>query len=411
MPFRQDGPCDDHAEPSAEADGRRKTPDEFSAVFAALACLEGAASASRDLRSDGGEGIAASADSVADAATEGARSDAAPPAFAVPSDAETKVEVARLTPMPGSGVSRSDTAGIETAAAPAPTANAAGRPESPAADASAGRLATGDRPAAMTSGADSAFQLHVLVRPSTVGATATDRAASVDDAAGTIAAREGSLADRPDGIKSAVPPVDYGDRREDAPLEGDERGTDPPKGAAAQPSPTTDVAETAPAPPPQPHVRPTDGSGPAAPPDRVYQPAHHAAELVRQSLPHAAEAARQIGHGTVEIALSPEELGRVRLTIHSDDGATATVRLSADRHETLDLMRRHVDLLAQDLRDLGYRELSFSFQDQPQRGLVDFNRRGEESGVPLDQFPSSEAGAGLAPGSMRHADGSLDLRL
>lgn len=62
----------------------------------------------------------------------------------------------------------------------------------------------------------------------------------------------------------------------------------------------------------------------------------------------------------VEVTLSPEELGRVRMTLTTGDGGM-TLTLVADRPETLALMRRHIDQLAQDFRDMGFQNLSFSF--------------------------------------------------
>lgn len=73
----------------------------------------------------------------------------------------------------------------------------------------------------------------------------------------------------------------------------------------------------------------------------------------------------QMADQPVEIALSPEELGKVRLVLHaSEHGMVVTVH--AERPETLDLMRRNIGLLATDMRDLGYSELSFNFNDHPQ---------------------------------------------
>ena len=74
----------------------------------------------------------------------------------------------------------------------------------------------------------------------------------------------------------------------------------------------------------------------------------------------------QMADQPVEIALSPEELGKVRLVLHaSEHGMVVTVQ--AERPETLDLMRRNIGMLATDMRDLGYSELSFSFSDHPQQ--------------------------------------------
>ncbi|MCB1397781.1 MAG: flagellar hook-length control protein FliK [Rhodobacteraceae bacterium] len=64
--------------------------------------------------------------------------------------------------------------------------------------------------------------------------------------------------------------------------------------------------------------------------------------------------------GGFDLALDPQELGRVQLRlIHSDHGSTLFVQ--ADRPETMDLLRRHIGLLEQDLRALGHEQLSLRF--------------------------------------------------
>ena len=73
---------------------------------------------------------------------------------------------------------------------------------------------------------------------------------------------------------------------------------------------------------------------------------------------------------TTEIALSPVELGRVRLSMTATDGAL-TVTILAERPETSDLLRRHIDTLAQEFRDLGYEDLSFSFGSDSHGGSTD----------------------------------------
>lgn len=90
------------------------------------------------------------------------------------------------------------------------------------------------------------------------------------------------------------------------------------------------------------------------------------------------ETARHIAHqiataivpGTgkaTEILLNPEELGRVRMSMSSVDGNLTLVVL-ADRPETQELLRRHIDVLAQEFRDLGYDSVSFSFNADGQSG-------------------------------------------
>lgn len=63
----------------------------------------------------------------------------------------------------------------------------------------------------------------------------------------------------------------------------------------------------------------------------------------------------------VEISLHPRELGRVHMALAvSEHGMTLTI--TADRPETLDLMRRHIDQLAQEFRQLGQNEVGFAFR-------------------------------------------------
>jgi len=75
----------------------------------------------------------------------------------------------------------------------------------------------------------------------------------------------------------------------------------------------------------------------------------------------------------VELFLEPAELGRVRMTMSAGDG-TMVVTLNVERAETADLLRRNLDTLAQEFRNLGYDSLSFEFaggsadQDGPSDG-------------------------------------------
>ncbi|MFU8882074.1 MAG: flagellar hook-length control protein FliK [Rhodobacterales bacterium] len=88
--------------------------------------------------------------------------------------------------------------------------------------------------------------------------------------------------------------------------------------------------------------------------------------------------ARQVAHqfltaasanaqGTVDIQLNPESLGRVRINMTMADGAMI-MNIQADRMETLDLMRRNIDQLAQEFRMIGYDNISFSFGQNAKQG-------------------------------------------
>ena len=115
--------------------------------------------------------------------------------------------------------------------------------------------------------------------------------------------------------------------------------------------------------------------------------------------------ARATAEGTVEVRLQPEELGRVRLAL-SPVEAGVTVHISAERQDTLDLLRRHVDLLANDLLSQGYENLSFSFgQGNAQHKFDDQTdttaTASDGPGVLVEDFPTSSIGN----------DRRLDIRL
>ena len=67
--------------------------------------------------------------------------------------------------------------------------------------------------------------------------------------------------------------------------------------------------------------------------------------------------------GTTEIALNPEELGRVRLHMTVTD-QTVQIVIAAERPETSDLMRRHWDVLQQEFRSLGFQSVDLGFADE-----------------------------------------------
>jgi len=64
------------------------------------------------------------------------------------------------------------------------------------------------------------------------------------------------------------------------------------------------------------------------------------------------------GAGGVEIALNPEELGRVSIVLNGrDDGMHMTI--AVERPETLDMMRRHISVLTAEFEKLGYEGMTF----------------------------------------------------
>ena len=93
----------------------------------------------------------------------------------------------------------------------------------------------------------------------------------------------------------------------------------------------------------------------------------------------------------VELTLAPEELGRVRLSLQSHD-QTMVVTVQADRNDTLDLMRRHIDSLSREFREMGYSDVSFSFSQNPHQ-----DQPAPQSAVEVGASQSESVAAELTP--------------
>ena len=132
------------------------------------------------------------------------------------------------------------------------------------------------------------------------------------------------------------------------------------------------------------------------------------ADAPRPAMRSLAEALHRASDGKVEVTLNPEELGRVRLTLHSGDNAI-TVQVHADRGDTLDLMRRHADMLGSAMRELGYGDVVLDFGGQGQGRAP---QQMAEAGA--NTLPAEESAAAPQPAQARQGIGAasgLDLRL
>ncbi|WP_198167846.1 flagellar hook-length control protein FliK [Ketogulonicigenium robustum] len=220
-------------------------------------------------------------------------------------------------------------------------------------------------------------------------------------------------------LSQRTPPAPVPDTADAAPL--------PPTPNVVATAPVAVVAIAPPAsvtPPIQPAgppLQPAREDGDELLPDVPFDPqtttlAPHRARalgLAQLPPPHVAGVLNQIeaavarkGEGVVEIALSPEELGRLRLTLSEGQGGMV-MQIQADRPETLDLLRRNLDQLAADLRDLGYGSVDFSFHQQSQSDEPDTapqaRRMTYADGVAADAAPLTPRPAPLR--------GQLDIRI
>jgi hypothetical protein len=134
------------------------------------------------------------------------------------------------------------------------------------------------------------------------------------------------------------------------------------------------------------------------------------AEAARHAAPQVVSAiAAQQAPGRIEVQLDPPELGRVEIAIDiGDQGLRAT--LTAERGATGDLLRRHGDVLMQQLQDAGFADVDLRFAD-------DGEKRGGRPGMPGpggERGPddTSAAGDGTPPARGRAVGTDrLDLKL
>ncbi|MCX7645336.1 MAG: flagellar hook-length control protein FliK [Rhodobacteraceae bacterium] len=130
-----------------------------------------------------------------------------------------------------------------------------------------------------------------------------------------------------------------------------------------------------------------------APP--LHAPPPPRPEVAAGAVQQVAAAVSLVSDGSVELVLDPAELGPVRVGLSGSDGVLS-VHIAAERSETLDLFRRHADLLARDLRAAGYGDVTFRFGGEGPRQDA---RGGTHRYEPDDRLRTGDAGA--APGADR----------
>lgn len=119
-------------------------------------------------------------------------------------------------------------------------------------------------------------------------------------------------------------------------------------------------------------------------------------------------AIRAATDGVVEVRLQPEELGRLRIAMTQIDTGVV-VQVSAERPETLDLLRRNIDMLERDLLEQGFDNPSFSFE----QGSADTNKPNNvhEDTEATASTSSMHIEVDVHPRQMVVNDGRLDIRL
>lgn len=162
--------------------------------------------------------------------------------------------------------------------------------------------------------------------------------------------------------------------------------------AAASPPPTLTAPQA-----PVPRALPP----PAPPPPPDAPPARQAAEAISAALTSPG------GSDRVELVLRPEELGRVRFELRSE-GDRLFVTMTADRPETMDLLRRHLPELRAELEQAGYGAADLNFG---QSGNPGGQAEAHGPAASAEFLPMPPPSPALPPAPRATASGGLDLRL
>ncbi|MGI9395448.1 MAG: flagellar hook-length control protein FliK [Boseongicola sp.] len=132
-------------------------------------------------------------------------------------------------------------------------------------------------------------------------------------------------------------------------------------------------------------------------------------DLARSVSAQIGDAARASVDGRIEVRLSPEELGRVSLSMKQTE-LGLTVSIVAERAETIDLIRRNSDLFAQNLRNLGHQNIAFSFDQGT--GRQSFDDKSNDADHNAEKLATDPGSTQKDERAFRVAEnGRLDIRL
>ncbi|MGR3712004.1 MAG: flagellar hook-length control protein FliK [Shimia sp.] len=121
---------------------------------------------------------------------------------------------------------------------------------------------------------------------------------------------------------------------------------------------------------------------------RLTQTQHTPAQVVQQ----VADAVRASDKGIIELTMDPPELGRLRVAM-SEAAGVMNITISAENSATSDLMRKHIELLRKDFMNMGYDDVSFTFE------------QGDTSGQQNSDHPDQAGKSGsTSAGTATHAE-------
>ncbi len=140
----------------------------------------------------------------------------------------------------------------------------------------------------------------------------------------------------------------------------------------------------------------------------------HRPEMPRMIAAQIAEAFAAKGEQKVEVSLNPQELGHVKMrVVTSENGITMIIQ--TERPETGDLMRRHINELAEEFRRMGYEDISFEFSGGQAGSGGDGDgtdeSAGHDGGAAGSRTDGAEAAGEQAIQNLRLGSAGVDMRV
>jgi hypothetical protein len=134
-----------------------------------------------------------------------------------------------------------------------------------------------------------------------------------------------------------------------------------------------------------------------------------AAATARAIAAQLQDAAPKVPGKSIEIALNPQELGSVRMAMQMSEN-TIGISIVAERPETLDLLRRHIDQLAAEFRELGYDQIDLNMADGRMPGQ-NHNSSNGDSAEMTGPAPGNDDEAPRQERPSKVSMGGVDMRV
>lgn len=146
--------------------------------------------------------------------------------------------------------------------------------------------------------------------------------------------------------------------------------------------------------------------------EATFRPlAQPSADVVQRIAVQLSEAFATKGERKVDVMLNPKELGKVKMQLATGDGGVR-VMIHTERTETGDLMRRHINELEKEFKEMGFESISFEFSGDSSDPNTGHSGSDQSPSLSIGEFPDAKDGIDLPASKPLNLGGSgLDMRV